>query len=450
MPSLGDKRLVRQAFKFELDPNREQRESLAKSVGARRYVYNWGLAESRRRYELTGTRPGLPELKSRLVGLKRTECPWLYEVSAHIGQQALVDLDRAFQRFFRGLNVEGAKSGFPRFKKKGRHDSARLYEVSIEERHVRLPKIGRVRLKETCSERRFEGRILSATISRRADRWFVSLAVERERELVLAKPVETTTAIVGVDLGLNAAAVVHDGRAAWVVEPNRPLRRNLARLRRLDRLVSRKQKGSRNRQKAELRRARLHYRISCQRADSLHKFSSKLTRAKSVIVLEDLYVAGMKRNRSLSLSITDAGMGELRRQLVYKSDWYGARLVFADRFFPSSKTCSGCTAVKETLDLAERVFACEVCGISLDRDENAAANLRAYGIKVVRELGIDPLPEGLREVTPVGEEGSGPSTIGVKPASVKREATAHRVRGATRRSTSKDVLVRPDVRSRSH
>jgi putative transposase len=440
MRSSGENRVVHEAFKFELDPNRTQRELLAKSVGTSRYVYNWGLAESRGFYELTGKRPKLGELKSRLVELKKTECPWLYEVSAHISQQALVDLDHAFQRFFNGLQREGPTSGFPRFKRKGEHDSARLYEVELCERHIRLPKIGRIRLKETRSERGFEGRILSATISRRADRWFVSLVVERERESVLPRPTTKGSDIVALDLGLVAAAVIHDGVGARIVEPNQALRKSLVKLRRLDRQLAQKQPGSRNREKAKLCRARLHYRISCQRSDFLHKLSSSLARTKSVIVLEDLHVRGMQRNRRLALSISDAAMGELRRQLAYKSQWYGARLVVADRFFPSSKTCSSCGVIKDSLSLGDRIFACDACGLSLDRDENAALNLRRYGLK---ELGIVPLPEGLREVTPGGEEGSGSALWSrVKPASVKQEATARRVRGTTRRSASKGVLGR--------
>ena len=418
-----------------------QRVLLAKSVGTSRYVYNWGLAESQRCYELTGKRPMLGELKSRLVELKKRECPWLYEVSAHIGQQALVDLNRAFDRFFKGLRGEGPRSGSPRFKRKGEHDSARLYEVALEERHIRLPMIGRVRLKETRSERGFEGRILSATISRRADRWFASLAVERET--VLSKPAEEKTSVVGVDLGLKAAAVIYDGSEARVVEPLRMLRRNLGKLRRLDRQLARKQRGSRNREKARLRRARLHYKVSCQRNDFLHQLSSELTKTKSVIVVEDLHVKGMHRSGSLALSISDAGMGELRRQLSYKSEWYGSRLIVADRFFPSSKTCSGCGVIKEALTLGERVFECDACGRVIDRDENAAINLRRYGFNALRgELGIVPLPEGLREVKPVREEGSGPSSIGVKPASVKQEATARHTCGGTRRGTPKDMPVR--------
>lgn len=310
---------MRQALRFELDPNRAQRVLLVKSVGASRYVYNWGLAESQRVYELTGTRPRVSELKARLVGLKQDACPWLYEVSAHIGQQALVDLDRAFERFFKGLKGEGPNSGFPHFKRKGERDSARMYQVSLEERHLRLPMVGRVRLKETCSERGFEGRILSATIRRRADRWFVSLCVEREREVPQPRPVNRPSDVVGVDLGLKAAAVVHDGSRASVIEPQRALRKSLAKLRRLDRQLARKQKGSRNREKAKLARARLHYRVACQRQDFLHQLSSSLARTKSVIVLEDLHVRGMQQNRHLALSISDAGFGELRRQLAYRA-----------------------------------------------------------------------------------------------------------------------------------
>ena len=438
-----ERRLIRQAFRFELDPNRAQRGLLAKSVGGSRFVYNWGLAESQRGFELTGKRPRLSELKSRLVELKKSECPWLYEVSAHIGQQALVDLDRAFERFFKGLTGEGPRCGFPRFRRKGERDSARLYEVRLEERHLRLPNIGRVRLKETRSGRGFEGRILSATVRRRADRWFVSLAVERERELAPLRQISRETDVVGVDLGLTAAAVIHDGDNSRTVAPSQALRRNLKRLRRLDRQLARKQRGSRNLERAKLRRARLHYRIWCQRNDFLHQLSSSLAKAKPVIVLEDLHVQGMARNRRLSLSVGDAGLGELRRQLAYKSEWYGSNLVVVDRFFPSTQLCSGCGSLSEQLKgfegLRRRRFECGACGLSLDRDENAAINLRRAGLG---ELGIVPLPEGLRKVTPVKEEGSGlPRKQRVKPASVKQEATGRRASGGTRRSTRQLVEV---------
>jgi putative transposase len=152
-----------------------------------------------------------------------------------------------------------------------------------------------------------------------------------------------------------------------------------------------------------------------------------------VIVLEDLHVKGMQRNRSLALSISDAGMGELRRQLTYKSDWYGAQLVIADRFYPSSRTCSGCSVIKDTLSLSARFFDCNACRLSLDRDENAAINLR--------RLGLAQLPEGLREDTPVERKALALAPASAKPAPLKEEATANGTRRSTRRSTPKDMLV---------
>jgi putative transposase len=271
---------------------------------------------------------------------------------------------------------------------------------------------------------------VSATIRRRADRWFVSLSVEGEREIVGPKPVRKATDIVGVDLGLRAAAVIHDGTNARIVEPAQVLRKHLRKLARLNRRVARKRKGSRNREKAKLELARLHYRITCLRQEQLHQLTSSLARTKSVIVLEDLHVKGMQQRTHLGLSVGDAGMGRLRRQLTYKSDWYGAQLIVVDRFHPSTQLCSGCGVLNERVKgfegLKERTFDCSACGLSLDRDENAALNLRAYGLK---ELGIAPLPEGLREVTPVGEEGSGLSSFEVKPASLKQEASERRLNG---------------------
>jgi putative transposase len=425
------RQVIWQGFRFELDPNQAQRVLLAKSVGASRYVYNWGLAQSQQAYELTGRRPTLGELKAQLVWLKKSQCPWLYEVSAHIGQSALKDLRFAFERFFGGLKGEVPKAGFPKFKKKGERDSARLYMVKLEERHIWLPMVGRVRLKETRAARGFEGRIVSATIRRRADRWFVSLCVVREREIIEPKPVRKATDVVGVDFGLANAAVIHNGFETSVVEPRHALQKSLRELGKANRRVARRRKGSRNREKAKRELARLHYKISCRRHDFLHQLSSSLAKTKSVIVLEDLHVKGMARNRGLALSVGDAGFGELRRQLTYKSEWYGARLVVAHRFYPSSKTCSGCGVIKSTLALGSRIFDCPVCGLSLDRDENAAINLRRFGLA--------QLPEGLREVTPVKRKAL--ASAEVKPASRKQEATADSNRRSTRRSTPKDVLV---------
>jgi putative transposase len=166
----------------------------------------------------------------------------------------------------------------------------------------------------------------------------------------------------------------------------------------------------------------------------LHQLSSELARTKRVIVLEDLHVPGMQRNKHLALSVSDAGMGELRRQLAYKSAWYGATLVTADRFFPSSKLCSGCGTIKDTLALSERVYDCDVCGLSLDRDKNAAINLH--------RLAAGKLPVDRREVTPAERKALALASASVEPASLKQEATADGTSRSTRRSTRKQVLVR--------
>lgn len=422
--------LIRRGYVFELDPNREQTAKLAQAVGTRRFVYNWGLAESQRAYEATGKRPSLTELRSELVALKGSDATWLRDVSSHVPQQALFDLERGFSRFFRSVKGQGQPSGFPRFKRKGERDSARFYGATLSDRHVFLPKIGRVRLKQSKSSRRFQGKILSATLRKRADRWFVSLCVECTR------PRSTNSSgAVGVDLGLKSAAVLHDGSSTQIFEPRQALRRRLRRLRHYDRQLARKERGSCNYEKARLRRARLYYRVSCQRQDYLHQLSSRLAKTKSVIVLEDLNVRGMKRNRHLALSVVDAGMSELRRQIAYKSAWYGAAVVIADRFYPSSKTCSGCGTIKQSLSLSERKYVCEVCGIVIDRDENAAINL--YRLADETKLPVDR-----REVTPVKREALVTATV-TNPSSLKQEASDSRSIGSTRRDERKGSSATP-------
>jgi putative transposase len=305
----------------------------------------------------------------RLWNAEKPRRSWVYGTSKCCGQEALRDLDQAFAKFWRWRRTrKGRRVGFPRFRRKhGRRDSFRLTgSIKVHPRSVKLPRIGCVRTKETTEK--FRGRILSATVSREADRWYVSLAVEVERPD--PKPVDGPA--VGVDLGLTAFATLSDGTK---VEAPKPLARALRRLRHRQRLHSRKRRGSRNRQKSALGLARLHRHIRCQRMDFLHKLTTALARSKSVIVVEDLSVQGMMGNPHLSGSIGDAGWGEFRRMLEYKTVWYGSRPMIAPRFYPSTKTCSACGQVKAEMPLSERVFRCEACGLVLDRDLNAARNL---------------------------------------------------------------------------
>lgn len=357
--------LINRAYRYELDPNKEQRILLAKHAGAARFAYNWGLARRIALYEQEKKSTNAIAQHKELNALKKTAFPWMYEVSKCAPQEALRNLDNAFQCFFKGLKT-GRRVGFPKFKKKGQCDSFRLTgDIHILLRHVQLPRLGAIRLKETPA---VEGRILSATVRREADRWFVSVAVELERP----DPVPVEGPTTGIDVGLTTFATLSTGEK---VDAPKPLGKALRKLKRLSRSLSRKQKGSKNRKKAQLRLTRLHRRIRNIRQDFLHKFTTSLAKTKSVIVLEDLNVKGMMRNRHLARSIADASWAEMKRQLAYKTVWYGSRLVLADRWFPSSKTCHDCGYVMDKLPLSVREWTCPNCGVVHDRDENASQNL---------------------------------------------------------------------------
>lgn len=359
-------------YRYELKPNNRQRTLLEKHAGCARFTYNWGLEHRIKRYQSKQGKERFIsafEQHAILVQKKRTDFPWMYEVSKCAPQEALRDLDQAFKKFRRGRK-KGTKIGFPKFKKKGEHDSFRLYgSIRVFEKKVQLPRLGRIRVKEAPQ---IHGRILSATVSRKANRWFVSLNVEQ----VIPKSVSNTDRKIGVDLGIRNLATLSDGK---VFHNPRALQRKLQKLRRLSRQVSRKQKESRNRQKAILKLARIHWRISNIRKDSLHKLTTFLAKNHSQIVIEDLHVKNLFKNRQLSRAVGDVGFFEFRRQLDYKSKWYGSEVLYAPRFYPSTKMCSSCGQVKDVVSLSEREFVCEACGLQLDRDLNAAKNIVAAG-----------------------------------------------------------------------
>ena len=360
--------LVHQAFRYELAPTPAQRAALTNHAGAARWAWNWGLAVRRKAWQRRRQTLNAMDLHRLLNRLKRTaRYGWLYEVSKCAPQEALRDLDRAYANWWRSRK-QGRRVGRPRFKKKGRcPERFRLTgAIRVEQDAVVLPRIGRVRTKEATGK--FCGRILSASCRREADRWYVALTVEAARP----DPVAVTGPVVGVDRGIRAFAVCSDGTR---IDSPRALTRGLRRLRRRGRAVTRKQPGSANRRRAVLALARCHRHIRNQRVDALHKATTALAKAKSVIVVEDLHVAGMVRNRQLARAIADQGWAEFHRQLAYKTAWYGSRLLVAPRFYPSSKTCSSCGLLKTTLPPDMRMFSCEGCGLMIDRDLNAARNL---------------------------------------------------------------------------
>jgi putative transposase len=386
-------------FKTELDPNDRQRTALLRHAGVARFAFNWGLErkiEARRNGEKN---PSAMELHREWNVWKRENAVWAMEVSKCSPQEAFRNLDRAYTNFFRRCK-SGAKGkrGFPRFKsKRNGIGSFRLTgSIHATDTYVKLPVIGAVRLKEH-GYLPVEARVLSATVSERAGRWFVSLQVEIESQDHYHEKDELHP-IVGVDLGIKTLAVVSDGTT--FENPN-ALKSKMRKLKRLQRSLSRKVKGSSNRKKAAKRVAKLHWRIANVRSDTLHKLTTELTRTKSVIVIEDLNVSGMMRNHCLARAISDLGLCELRRQLEYKGEWNDCLIVTADRFFPSSKTCSECGWINEDLKLSDRQWVCLDCGCVHDRDHNAAVNLENWGVNALLAV------SSTESLNACGEEGSG-------------------------------------------
>jgi putative transposase len=368
--------------RIRLDPTTAQEAHFARACGVARFAYNWGLAEWRRQYHCGG-KPSEAALRKQLNAIKDERFPWMRQATKNAPQQAINNLGRAYGNFFEDLKkfrrgeIPWKRVRAPRFKKKDRHNSFRAdngtdklhpHAVNTAGKAVKLSLIGWVAMRE---EVRFAGRILSVTISRHADHWYASFAIEVEYQPEL----RTDDCVVGVDLGVTALATLSDYTPK--IPAPKPLERYLKKIRRLSRAVSRKQRGSRNRGKAKTKLARLHGRIANIRSDALHKLTTNLTRYRT-IVIEDLNVAGLLANRSLSRAIADVGFFEFRRQLVYKAAIAGSTVIVADRWFPSSKLCSACEAKNETLTLSERTWKCQSCGTSHDRDRNAALNLARY------------------------------------------------------------------------
>jgi len=430
---------VKQAFRFELDPNREARIALAKHVGAARFAYNWGLArclEAKARGEQI---PSAVDLHKDWNEWKRKHAPWWVEVSKCAPQEAFRDLERAVR------NGREGRANFPRFKRKKAlaDNKARLTgSIRVTPRHVQLPRIGKVRTKERTDQllellRSGKARILSATISREADRWFVSLTCEVERPDPEPREIRGPEDVVGIDVGLEAFAVLSDGTR---IEAPKPLEKALRLLKRRSKQLSRKQKKtvveqdpetgeerrrtvfSRNYEKAVLRLARLHRRVRNIRRDFLHKVATELAKAKPVLVVEDLNVQDLARNGSLSRAILDVGWGAFRRMLEYKCAWYGSHLVVAPRDFPSTKRCSRCGWVGPALPLSQRVFHCGACGLEADRDLNAALNLRNYGLAALKgPTGSSPGSDACGDPSG-GGTGAARST---SHGSMKQEAARH-------------------------
>ncbi len=377
---------VTQAYRFALEPAPAQERALRSHAGAARFAWNWGLARCKERYDAEGRWYSAMDLHKLWNQAKKAGAAlaWWGENSRCACQEAFRDLDRALRGFVRSKKGgrKGRRLGFPRFKKRGKcKDSFRFTTGAIRcaGTTVTLPRLGTIRTHESARKlaRRLENgtaRILPATVSRTAQRWFVSFTVEAGRA-VPERHARPGTAI-GVDLGVTTLLTGVDdaGNVVGIAGP-KPLRSSLRRLRHASRAHSRKTQGSANRRKSAARLARIHARIASVRAGALHKATSDLPRRYETVVIEDLNVAGMTCNRRLARAISDQGFGQARQMPGCKTTWNGGRLIVAGRFYPSSKTCSGCGAAKAKLALSERKYVCEACGLLIDRDVNAARNL---------------------------------------------------------------------------
>ena len=371
---------VVRGYRTELELNYKQRTACMKHAGVSRFAYNWGLAHAKEAYRTTGKRPTAIDLHRELNKLKQSEYPWMYEVSKCAPQEALRDLDKAYKNFFRRVELKRqgkwkGKLGFPKLKKKSKAiGSFRLTgSIKIFSDAVQLPRLGRLRLYEHDFIPN-GAKVLSATVSEQAGRWFVSIQVEVEQEKLAC----TARSVIGVDLGIKRLATLSDGKT--FANP-RALKHAQKRLRRLERQKSRRKLGSKNRKKTCCRLAKQHARLANVRKDAAHKLTTYLCKNHALVAIEDLHVAGMLANHKLAQAVSDSNFGEIRQQLEYKAAWHETSLVVIGRFYPSSKTCSACGWQDTEQTLADRVFVCIACGTVLDRDQNAAKNILVEALR---------------------------------------------------------------------
>ena len=434
---------IKLAHKIELIPNKAQIEYFAKACGVSRFAYNWALANWNSQYKSwkeaeveakengtvnTLSKPKEYELRKQFNAIKKEKYPFVKEITKCAVQQSIKDLGVAFVRFFKKT------SDYPQFHKKGRHDSFYLDNsvFKVVNKQIYIPKLGWVKMRENL---RFHGKIISATVSRTVDKWFVSIQVDVQFNLQPAVSASynqqssteenqycenqamlnndkcnikvNTIKAVGIDLGIKTMATLAYDNIIEKIDSPKPLKRYLSKLKRLQRKLSRQgqkytmedyvdangetrkiRKYSNNYMKTKMKLARLHAKIHNIRQDFLHKLTTRLVEEFDVICIEDLNVKGMMANHKLARSIMDLGFYEFKRQLLYKAQmWQRSKtVVIADRWYPSSKTCSCCGEKLKELDLSVREWECPHCHTTHDRDANAAINLRNYGLNQTQTI----------------------------------------------------------------
>jgi len=388
------------AFKFRLEPDKQQKVLINKTLGCTRFLYNQMLNEKQVKYK------SKDKSKCKTEKEYKFEFEWLKEVDSISLQQSRIDLKTAYDNFFRKLKsgelqkeiakrlakaktpkqkVNALNYGKPNFKSnKNFKNSSRTLDVNhgsirVEENKIKLPTLGFVKFKKS---REVLGKIKSVTVSKNIlDRYYISVLCETE----IQKLPELDTQV-GIDLGLKEFCITSNNE--FVSNP-RYLRKLETKLRKAQRILSFRVENGKNRFKQQKKVFKIYQKITNQRLDFLHKLSTKLINENQVICLEDLQVKNMIKNHCLAKSISDASWSKFVELLKYKADWYGRELVQIDRFFPSSKMCSRCGSIKKDLTLKDRVYNCPHCGIVIDRDYNSTLNILREGLRILKNRRTD-------------------------------------------------------------
>ena len=404
-------------YKYELQLNNKEKTLLQQCAGLKRFTWNWGLAQRLERFKTRKDKDRYTDAVKQhrqINQLKQNKFAWMYKYSKCIPQEALRDLDTAYANFYRENAKQREKKlngqylgkwhfNFPKFKKRNRSKDSFRFTGSIRLfsslKQVQVPRLGRLRIyecpdilslspdhpsrkkrremREKANDDKMDwiGKILSVTISREAAHWFISLQVQY---LVPEPELHAENIIAGFDAGEKNFGAHSDGVVEFVHPNPRWGKQASRKTRKLHKALSRKVKGSKNRQKAIIELRKHYYRVKNQRSDHHHKLSNYYAKNHSVVVVESLTLAYFLKNKRQARSWSDLGHGEFKRLLEYKCQWAGTEFVAAPKFFPSSKLCSNCHGYKADLTLQDRIYNCAFCGLKLDRDINAARNLRWY------------------------------------------------------------------------
>ena len=364
------------ARKYRIYPTNSQKELIHKHCGSVRFLYNLALETKTMAYLGSKVNLSRYDLQKQVVDLKK-ELPWLKETNSQSLQVALLDLDTAYSNFFKG------RADFPKFKKKSNRGSFNVPQnVIVKNNLLIIPKFkDGIKIK---LHRDLVGTIKQATISfTPTGKYFVSILFDTGEESPVKKPIEEKNTI-GVDLGIKDFLVTSEGE---VIDNPKFLRNSIQRLKVLQRRASKKQKGSANRKKANLKVALLHEKISNQRLDFLHKTTTAIAKQYDTVACENLNISGMMRNHKLAQSIADLGLGRFYTLLQYKMQEQGGNYLEIGRFEPSSKLCSCCGNINKELQLKDREWTCSNCNTLLDRDVNASINIKNFALKNYSSVG---------------------------------------------------------------